>query len=207
MTLCRLRRKWSASFLFHTLMLTQEAQIDCVAGHFGAPWWTLCSNLHLQPFYVRSVWAWLTLTLVISHKSHLEAELLNASVKPLCLSRLSICNSSDPLMCLAVDVCIFYPPGSVAEHSTASSCSTWRNIVQRCACALKIPTAIAITAASSRANPSATPSRCHTPRAQVDLCGEQPGRLVFLFRNVLLLTYFFVEIPYCPAHFLLQVLD
>lgn len=42
-------------------------------------------------------------------------------------------------------------PGSVEERSTASSCSTWRNIVQRCACASKIPTAIAITAASSRA--------------------------------------------------------
>ncbi|XP_036955053.1 protein tyrosine phosphatase type IVA 1 isoform X1 [Acanthopagrus latus] len=41
--------------------------------------------------------------------------------------------------------------GSVEERSTASSCSTWRNIVQRCACASKIPTAIAITAASSRA--------------------------------------------------------
>ncbi|XP_078129873.1 protein tyrosine phosphatase type IVA 1 isoform X3 [Sander vitreus] len=41
----------------------------------------------------------------------------------------------------------------VEERSTANSCSTWRNIVLRCACASKIPTAIAITAASSRAKP------------------------------------------------------
>ncbi|KAF7646572.1 hypothetical protein LDENG_00185540 [Lucifuga dentata] len=48
---------------------------------------------------------------------------------------------------------------SVEERSTASSCSTWKNIVQRCACASKIPMAIAITAASSRANLShATPT-------------------------------------------------
>ncbi|XP_077461239.1 protein tyrosine phosphatase type IVA 1 isoform X2 [Stigmatopora argus] len=38
----------------------------------------------------------------------------------------------------------------VAERLTASSSSTWRNIVQRCVCASKIPTAIATTAASSR---------------------------------------------------------
>ncbi|XP_071765092.1 protein tyrosine phosphatase type IVA 1 isoform X2 [Centroberyx gerrardi] len=51
----------------------------------------------------------------------------------------------------------------VEERSTASSCSTWRNIVQRCACASKIPTAIAITAASSRAKPRPGRPAPHRP--------------------------------------------
>ncbi len=54
--------------------------------------------------------------------------------------------------------CVLWLSGSVEERSTASSYSTWRNIVQRCACASKIPTAIAITAASSRAQLWATPT-------------------------------------------------
>lgn len=84
------------------------------------------------------------------------------------------------------------------EPSTASSSSTWRNIVQRCACASKIPTAIAITAASSRAKPSATPtaSILATPTDSI-----QPRRpswkacffffvlFLLLCRNVLLLDF------------------
>ncbi|XP_072318546.1 protein tyrosine phosphatase type IVA 1 isoform X2 [Eucyclogobius newberryi] len=38
----------------------------------------------------------------------------------------------------------------VEEPSTVSSYSIWRNIVQRCACASRTPTAIATTAASSK---------------------------------------------------------
>ncbi|XP_068506767.1 protein tyrosine phosphatase type IVA 1 isoform X2 [Syngnathus scovelli] len=51
----------------------------------------------------------------------------------------------------------------VVARSTASSSSTWRNIVQRCACASKIPTAIATTAASSRTS-TTTCCLCLTAR-------------------------------------------
>lgn len=47
---------------------------------------------------------------------------------------------------------LFLFSGSAVEHLTASSSSTWRNIVQRCVFASKIQTAIATTAASSRAH-------------------------------------------------------
>lgn len=126
-------------------------------GPFGVLWWTRC----VVPVCAAClcVWAgtWLMLTLVISHKSHwAAAELSNTSVKP--FSAFIFCPFVIYLTFFVqlLNVCIFYLPGSVAERSTASSSSTWRNIVQRCACASKIPTAIAITAASSRANPAAT---------------------------------------------------
>lgn len=74
-----------------------------------------------------------------------------------------------------------FVPGSVGERSTASSCSTWRNIVQRCACASKIPTAIAITAASSRAKPWATPTASIQPRPRPPLSATPAPWQAFCF--------------------------
>jgi len=70
---------------------------------------------------------------------------------------------------------------NVVEPSTASSFSTWRNIVQRCVCASKIPMAIAITAASSRANLSSMPTQpLQQKKSSINLVSLLPGRLVFL---------------------------
>lgn len=86
-----------------------------------------------------------------------------------------------------------FVPGSVGERSTASSCSTWRNIVQRCACASKIPTAIAITAASSRAKPWATPTASIQPRPRPPLSATPPPPAGFLFLFIVVLKCFTLE--------------
>lgn len=86
-----------------------------------------------------------------------------------------------------------FVPGSVGERSTASSCSTWRNIVQRCACASKIPTAIAITAASSRAKPWATPTASIQPRPRPPLSTTPAPLAGFLFLFIVVLKCFTLE--------------